>query len=245
MDVLRDPINVDKDALLSGWNVLRDLDFPGYSLHLRDESDSPRLGVDKKHWLSKYSFLSKLYFSQMLITSREVKGEPPYEKAYSLLRPDSNVCEAGAGLGEFIPKCSEQVEKRPTVIDMLDYELVEKFINRMLHKRQAEFNERNEDQLVQVLERISIYRDRDRVRLLSGPLQKIIPQNPDLAENVDVVVDNFGPHYYGKMFAGRIFKLEKSLLTPGGKIVADGCEFSGEKGVEGFYPSVYERPASK
>lgn len=110
--------------------------------------------------------------------------------------PSAQYVEVGAGLGGLIPhilECQKSSSPKPVVIDPANYPLMKDMIYYALGLDESQGFRRR---LKQLISRIGLYCNPNKVRLINSRLSDAIQNHPDLENIADVVVDNCGAQLY-------------------------------------------------
>lgn len=121
------------------------------------------------------------------VTDRDVEGYRRYPQS-----PGFQYIEIAAGLGGFIPHMVRRYGKRlknsPIVIDPVSYETMDPMLSFALDGRMPE---NVEARLRILLDRCSIYMDKQVIRHIELPVHDAIEKHPEIHHLGDVVVHNW------------------------------------------------------
>lgn len=133
--------------------------------------------------------------------------------------PDWQYVEVGAGLGEFIPRLIEnELWRKPIVIDPANYELMAEMLHFLAPQIDRPYHLA---QLQALLERSQLMASSTNIKLLNMTLGEALRRHPEIREQADIVVDNYGPYYWTETEgsqAHQIHLLENQLLKEGGAL---------------------------
>ena len=163
------------------------------------------------------------------ISGRNLKSENSrYGGYHSSLEDISNepdlfaqYIEVAAGLGEFIPKLTEnkRLRNKPIVIDPGNYELMREMLNYFQRTFPRNKHLHEIDILINRCDRIL---DKSKVTLINKKLKDAASIHHNLRDYCDVLVDNYGPYFWQNMHENlnhrKVEAIELGFLKNGGKL---------------------------
>lgn len=196
-----------------------------YSLEIETSKNIDGLQI----WLDAY-FNVPLDNSMMFVTGRSLNEYD--ERVYTIpISADFQYIEVGAGLGEFIPHIVKTLNcqgKRPIVIDLVNYNLLQDLLSFALN---LDLKEQSHNNVKTLAERCAIMLDETKVKLVNKKLGDAIQQNPELCGIADFVVDNAGPSLHTSTELAfnvsrnpspdyYVYSLETKLLKKNGRLIS-------------------------
>ena len=163
----------------------------------------------------------------MYVTGRPLREYDPDIRELEI-DPSLLYIDVGAGLGVFIPhvvRCSKgQAKVRPIAIDPVNYELMQRML---VYAGILDVGDQMKEHLKILIDRCEIMLDSTKVQLIKSTLEQSLNSNSHLQGVADVVIDNAGANHYAREDHEHIWKLEKQLLKPNGRLFSEVVKSSG------------------
>ncbi len=166
----------------------------------------------------KYTFSSHIFEvpkpdgEHCLVTARDMSGYKALIRNHQQSR-ELQYIDVGAGLGEFTPNLIRKFDSlpyKPIIIDPFNYDLATEMMEYAFDK----VPEISQPRLIELLDRIRIIKDKNKIRLINTKLSEAIVNFPEIMGISDVVLDSHGAytHQSGETYLSADRKERKKII---------------------------------